>query len=125
MQKFDKQGRLLLGSWAMMRAELEKGDKVCLTYLKGNSYKLIPADDVLKNDKVCSGPITIDEKNRLIVPKTIRDGYSSYVLVYVMDSEVYLEFQEKKATEKECEKENTYVESMSEEARKAEVPPAH
>lgn len=92
MQRIDSQGRILIPGWTFERADLNKNNKLMLAYCGERVYEIIPCDDVLVTDKVCSDELSMDAKNRIIIPMTIRKGYSSWATLYVQDNRLFMEF---------------------------------
>lgn len=93
MYSIDKEGRLNIPDGLV---ELSLGlsvKKVVLAQEGVCKFRLIPMDDIPDDAKIIAGPMTFDDKRRVIFPKPFRDKYSSSVEIYVMGRKLYLEIE--------------------------------
>ncbi len=96
----DTQGRQCLMEELVKLTEYEPG-KVYFNMEDDYTYRLVPEGDLCDCFDKIAGVGTIDEKNRVIVPKQIRELYSKQTIVLADRHECYLfiRFMEKKNTQ--------------------------
>ena len=96
----DTQGRLCLLEELVRLAEYEPG-KVYFNMEDDYTYRLVPENERCNCFDKIVGTGTIDEKNRVIVPKQIRELYSRQAIVYadLNDAYLFIRFMEKKNTQ--------------------------
>ena len=99
---YDTQGRICLGKQLSEEMGFNQKITVRLVYEGNKIFRLVPTSQLTDKDRVVGYNIKIDEKNRIIIPKEVRDMYTKHLLVYGArnDGYLYLEFQASKQEER-------------------------
>ncbi|MBQ8299470.1 MAG: hypothetical protein IJX99_06375 [Clostridia bacterium] len=90
----DKEGRLNIPDGLVELSIGLSTKKVVLADEGSCKFRLIPMEDIPDDAKIIAGPMTFDDKRRVILPKQLREKCSSAAEIYVMARKLYIEFKE-------------------------------
>ena len=94
MYHIDKQGRLNLPNGLLEMSLGTEVQKVVLAIESVGTYRVIPADKIPSDAKIISGPLVLDSKKRLFVPAILRNKHSESVIIYVQNSNFFIQFED-------------------------------
>ena len=93
MYSIDKQGRLNIPNGLLELSLGVKVQKVVFAEEGGDKYQIVPLDKIADEDKIVTGTMNLDSKNRIFVPKMFRNEYTNSVDLYVQRGKMYIEFK--------------------------------